>query len=66
MSRCVEEKLRSLQGILDAGVVCVAGDDAELPLTPFDRFRQELDALPAVLNFRPPQDRTKESGYVKH
>ena len=47
MSRCVEEKLRSLQGMLDAGVVCVAGDDAGLPLTPFDRFWQELDAMAA-------------------
>jgi imidazolonepropionase-like amidohydrolase len=47
MSRCVEEKLRSLQGMLDAGVVCVAGDDAGLPLTPFDRFWQELDAMEA-------------------
>lgn len=47
MSRCVEEKLRSLQGMLDAGVVCVAGDDAGLPLTRFDRFWQELDAMVA-------------------
>ena len=47
MSRCVEEKLRSLQGMLDAGVVCVAGDDAGLPLTPFDRFWLELDAMAA-------------------
>ena len=47
MSRCVEEKLRSLQGMLDAGVICVAGDDAGLPLTPFDRFWQELDAMEA-------------------
>ena len=47
MSRCVEEKLRSLQGMLDAGVVCVAGDDAGLPLTPFDHFWLELDAMAA-------------------
>jgi imidazolonepropionase-like amidohydrolase len=47
MSRCVEEKLRSLQGMLDAGVLCVAGDDAGLPLTRFDRFWQELDAMAA-------------------
>ncbi len=47
MSHCVEEKLRSLQGLLDAGVVCVAGDDAGLPLTPFDRFWLELDAMVA-------------------
>ncbi len=47
MSCCVEEKLRSLQGMLDAGVVCVAGDDAGLPLTRFDRFWQELDAMVA-------------------
>ena len=47
MSRCLEEKLRSLQGMLDAGVVCVAGDDAGLPLTPFDRFWLELDAMAA-------------------
>ena len=47
MSRSVEEKLRSLQGMLDAGVICVAGDDAGLPLTPFDRFWQELDAMEA-------------------
>jgi imidazolonepropionase-like amidohydrolase len=33
--------------MLDAGVVCVAGDDAGLPLTPFDRFWQELDAMAA-------------------
>ena len=39
MSCCVEEKLRSLQGMLDAGVVCVAGDDAGLPLTRFDRLK---------------------------
>jgi imidazolonepropionase-like amidohydrolase len=47
MSRCVEEKLRSLQGMLDAGVVCVAGDDAGLPLTPFDCLWLELDAMVA-------------------
>lgn len=47
LSLCVDEKLRSLQGMLDAGVVCVAGDDAGLPLTPFDRFWLELDAMVA-------------------
>jgi len=47
LSHCVDEKLRSLQGMLDAGVVCVAGDDAGLPLTRFDRFWQELDAMVA-------------------
>lgn len=47
LQRCVEEKLRSLEGLLAAGVTCVAGNDAGLPLTPFGRFWQELDAMVA-------------------
>ena len=45
MARCVEEKLKSLEGLLAAGVICVAGNDAGLPLTPFGRMWQELDAM---------------------
>lgn len=47
LSRCVEEKLKSLQGLLAAGVTCVAGDDAGLPLTRFGNFWMELDAMTA-------------------
>ena len=47
MARCVEEKLTSLAGLLAAGVTCVAGNDAGLPLTSFGRLWQELDAMVA-------------------
>ena len=45
MARCAEEKLISLNGLLKAGVVCVAGDDAGIPIVSFDRFWLELDAM---------------------
>ncbi len=47
MARCAEEKLISLNGLMKAGVVCVAGDDAGIPIVAFDRFWLELDAMVA-------------------
>jgi imidazolonepropionase-like amidohydrolase len=40
-----EEKLTALNGFLEAGVRCVAGNDAGLPFTRFDRFWQELESM---------------------
>ena len=47
MARCVEEKLKSLEGLLAAWVTSVVGNDAGLPFTPFSRLWQELDAMVA-------------------
>ena len=47
MARCAEEKLIALNGFLKAGVICVAGDDAGIPIVKFDRFWLELDAMVA-------------------
>ena len=47
LSDCFEEKLKSLQGLIDAGVTCVAGNDAGLPSTPFGNFWLELEAMTA-------------------
>jgi imidazolonepropionase-like amidohydrolase len=45
LPRSVDEKLRSLRGLLDAGVKCVAGNDAGLAFTGFGHLWQELDAM---------------------
>ena len=47
MARAAEEKLIALEGMLKAGVICVAGDDAGIPIVGFDRFWLELDAMVA-------------------
>lgn len=41
----VEEKLKALRGLLEAGVKCVAGNDAGLPFTGFGRLWQELEMM---------------------
>jgi imidazolonepropionase-like amidohydrolase len=41
----IDEKFRAVQGFIDAGVSCVAGNDAGLPLTGFGLLWQELDAM---------------------
>ena len=41
----IEEKYRALLGFLDAGVNCVAGNDAGLPHTGFGGLGQELEAM---------------------
>jgi len=41
----LDEKYRSLEGFLHAGVQCVTGMDAGLPATPFGVFWRELDAM---------------------
>lgn len=45
LPRQLEQKYTSLQGMLKAGVVCVAGDDAGLPYTRVDRFYRELETM---------------------
>ena len=42
---CVEEKLRSLDGLRKAGVTVVAGNDAGLAQTPHTSFWQELEMM---------------------
>ena len=41
----IEGKFRALQGFLDAGVTCVAGNDAGLPHTGFGSLGKELEAM---------------------
>ena len=45
MPRSLEEKLKSLEGLLKAGVTCLAGNDAGLPNTGFGLFWQELEIM---------------------
>lgn len=45
LQRALDEKYRTLEGFLQAGVQCVAGNDAGLPATPFGGFWRELDAM---------------------
>ena len=45
MSLALDEKLRSLKGLLDAGVKCLVGNDAGLPYTGFGRLWQELSIM---------------------
>ena len=45
LQRALDEKYRTLEGFLQAGVQCVAGNDAGLPATPFGSFWRELDAM---------------------
>ena len=39
------QKYRQLRGFLDAGIRCVAGDDAGVPFTPINQLWLELDAM---------------------
>jgi len=41
----LEQKYRQLRGFLEAGIRCVAGDDAGLPFTPVNQLWLELDAM---------------------
>jgi imidazolonepropionase-like amidohydrolase len=41
----ISEKYRALQGFINRGIKCVAGNDAGLPYTGFGRLWQELDAM---------------------
>ncbi len=43
--RSLEEKIKSLEGLLQAGVTCLAGNDAGLPNTDFGLLWQELEIM---------------------
>jgi imidazolonepropionase-like amidohydrolase len=45
MPRSLEEKIKSLEGLLGAGVACLAGNDAGLPNTGFGLLWQELEIM---------------------
>ncbi len=45
MPRSLEEKIKSLEGLLKAGVICLAGNDAGLPNTGFGLLWQELEIM---------------------
>jgi imidazolonepropionase-like amidohydrolase len=45
LQQALDEKLRAIRGFLQAGVPCVAGNDAGLPNTPFGGFPLELEAM---------------------
>lgn len=45
MPRSLEEKIKSLEGLLKAGVTCLAGNDAGLPNTGFGLLWQELEIM---------------------
>ena len=45
MPRSLEEKIKSLEGLLEAGVTCLAGNDAGLPNTGFGLLWQELEIM---------------------
>ncbi|MEN8245675.1 MAG: amidohydrolase family protein [Thermodesulfobacteriota bacterium] len=45
LQQALDEKFRAMEGLLQAGVQCVAGNDAGLPNTPFGGFWRELDAM---------------------
>ncbi len=45
MTLALDEKLRSLKGLMEAGVKCVAGKDAGMPYTGFGRLWQELEVM---------------------
>lgn len=45
LQQALDEKFRAMEGFLQAGVQCVAGNDAGLPDTPFGGFWRELDAM---------------------
>jgi imidazolonepropionase-like amidohydrolase len=45
MPRSLEEKIKSLEGLLGAGVTCLAGNDAGLPNTGFGLLWQELEIM---------------------
>ena len=47
MPRSLEEKIKSLEGLLKAGVTCLAGNDAGLPNTSFGLLWQELEIMTA-------------------
>lgn len=45
MPRSLKEKIRSLEGLIKAGVTCLAGNDAGLPNTGFGLLWQELEIM---------------------
>jgi len=45
LTQTIPQKYKALRGFIDAGVPCVAGNDAGLPYTGFGCLWQELDAM---------------------